>query len=88
MSKVKNDILKHLNASVLTPKDTGGNRDFADLCCDVINNTKYTDSQVAALTNMSTSTIKRMRECVKPYSPNTRSVEKLLKAFGFTMRME
>lgn len=85
---VASDILKHINSQVLTPKDAGGHRDFADLCCDIINNSNLRDVRVAAKCDLSTSTVKRMRENVKPYNPNTRSVEKLLKAFGFTMEVK
>ena len=88
MNKVAADILAHINAQVLTPKDTGGHRDFADLCCDIINQARITDKEVAAKCGLSTGTVKRMRENVKPYNPNTRTVERLLGAYGFSMEVK
>lgn len=87
MSKVKNDILAHINARVLTPKDTGGHRDFADLCCDIINADSRADNMIAASADLSTATVRRMRENVKPYAPSSRTIEKILKANGFTMEL-
>lgn len=84
---MRDQIISSINRKVLTPKDTGGHRDFADLCCDIVNADGRNDLQIASSADLSASTVRRMRENVKPYNPNTRTVEKILKSNGFTMEV-
>lgn len=84
---IKKAILKNITAKALTAKDTGGHRTLADLASDIVNNSSGNDKQLAGLTDLSPSTIKRIRENIQPYNPNTRTVERILIAHGFTLAM-
>ena len=81
---VRNLILKRIETTALGARDT---RDIADLCCDVLNSIQATNKEVAAETNLSEATVNRVRANIKPYNPNTRTVEKILRTYNIKVKL-
>jgi transcriptional regulator with XRE-family HTH domain len=83
MSQFKDEILSRITAKA------GGNsqRGMKEVASDLVNNMNLKDSEIAALSFMSPSTIARLRELNDtptgtPYRPQAETLERIFKAAG------